>query len=63
MKNKSSPKRRLFFFCQTAIVFNDWHSRIEKHLEVPVEGLATLKKWMLENVKPEAVQKSKEKGN
>ncbi|KAM7431364.1 hypothetical protein ABFA07_018061 [Porites harrisoni] len=46
---------------ETAIVFNDWHSRIEKHLEVPVEGLATLKKWMLKNVKPEAVQKSKEK--
>lgn len=42
---------------------NEWASRIQKHLEVPIQGLATLKEWMLKNVKPEAVKKSKEKGN
>lgn len=47
---------------QTTVVFNDWYPRIEKHLEVPIEGIATLKNWMMKNVKPEAVQKSKEKG-
>ena len=41
---------------------NEWHSRIEKHLEVPIKGLATLKDWMMKNIKPEAVQKSKDKG-
>lgn len=46
---------------ETTVVFNDWYPRIEKHLEVPVEGIATLKNWMMKNVKPEAVQKSKEK--
>lgn len=47
---------------QTTVVFNDWYPRIEKHLEVPIEGIATLKNWMMKNVKPEAVQKSKGKG-
>jgi len=46
---------------ETNVVMNEWHSRIEKHLEVPIKGLATLKDWMMKNIKPEAVQKSKDK--
>ena len=43
-------------------VFNEWASRINKHVAIPIYGLSTLKSWMITNIQPEAERRAKEKG-
>ncbi|EDO42627.1 predicted protein [Nematostella vectensis] len=46
---------------KTKIVFNEWNARINEHAAIPVYGISSLKHWMMDNIKPEAVRKSTEK--
>ena len=48
---------------QTTVVFNRWQPKINKHLAIPVYGLATLKSWMQMNIMPQAVEEAKTKGS